>query len=34
MYKHIKMPTDGSRMAIEHGIALAKSINATVTAGE
>src|SRR5262249_10255410 len=35
MYKHILIPTDGSelsRKAIEHGIALAKSINAKVTA--
>jgi nucleotide-binding universal stress UspA family protein len=35
MYKHILIPTDGSslsRTAIEHGIALAKSINAKVTA--
>jgi nucleotide-binding universal stress UspA family protein len=35
MYKHIMIPTDGSalsRMAIEHGIALAKPINARVTA--
>jgi nucleotide-binding universal stress UspA family protein len=35
MYKHILIPTDGSelsRRAIEHGIALAKSINARVTA--
>jgi nucleotide-binding universal stress UspA family protein len=34
MYKHILIPTDGSelsRKAIEHGIALAKSINAKVT---
>jgi nucleotide-binding universal stress UspA family protein len=35
MYKHILIPTDGSelsRKAIEHGIALAKSVNAKVTA--
>jgi nucleotide-binding universal stress UspA family protein len=35
MYKHILIPTDGSELsgkAIEHGIALAKSINAEVTA--
>jgi nucleotide-binding universal stress UspA family protein len=35
MYKHILIPTDGSelsRKAIEHGVALAKSINAKVTA--
>ena len=35
MYKHILIPTDGSelsRKAIEHGIALAKSINTKVTA--
>ena len=35
MYKHIMIPTDGSallRKAIEHGIALAKSTNAKVTA--
>jgi nucleotide-binding universal stress UspA family protein len=34
MYKHILIPTDGSelsRKAIEHGIALAKSVNAKVT---
>jgi nucleotide-binding universal stress UspA family protein len=34
MYKHILIPTDGSELsgrAIEHGIALAKSINAKVT---
>jgi nucleotide-binding universal stress UspA family protein len=35
MYKHILVPTDGSelsRKAIEHGIALAKSVNSKVTA--
>ena len=35
MYKHILIPTDGSelsRKAVGHGIALAKSINAKVTA--
>jgi nucleotide-binding universal stress UspA family protein len=35
MYKHILIPTDGSelsRSAIEHGVALAKSVNAEVTA--
>jgi nucleotide-binding universal stress UspA family protein len=35
MYKHILIPTDGSelsRKAIEHGVALAKSVNAKVTA--
>ena len=34
MYKHILIPTDGSelsRKAIQHGIALAKSVNAKVT---
>jgi nucleotide-binding universal stress UspA family protein len=34
VYKHILIPTDGSelsRKAIEHGIALAKSVNAKVT---
>jgi nucleotide-binding universal stress UspA family protein len=35
MYKHILIPTDGSelsRKAIEHGVALAKAVNAKVTA--
>jgi nucleotide-binding universal stress UspA family protein len=35
MYKHILIPTDGSelsRKAIDHGIALAKSVNGKVTA--
>jgi nucleotide-binding universal stress UspA family protein len=35
MYKHILIPTDGSelsRKAIEHGITLARSVNAKVTA--
>jgi nucleotide-binding universal stress UspA family protein len=35
MYKHILLPTDGSELskkAIEHGIALAKAVGATVTA--
>jgi nucleotide-binding universal stress UspA family protein len=35
MYKHILIPTDGSQLssaAIEHGITLAKAINARVTA--
>jgi nucleotide-binding universal stress UspA family protein len=35
MYKHILIPSDGSelsRKAIDHGVALAKSINAEVTA--
>jgi nucleotide-binding universal stress UspA family protein len=35
MYKHILLPTDGSelsRVAMEHGIALAKAIGARVTA--
>jgi nucleotide-binding universal stress UspA family protein len=35
MYKHILLPTDGSELskkAIEHGIALAKSVRARVTA--
>jgi len=35
MYKHILLPTDGSDMskaAIKHGIALAKSVGAEVTA--
>lgn len=35
MYKHILLPTDGSKLsdtAVEHGIAFAKSINAKVTA--
>jgi nucleotide-binding universal stress UspA family protein len=35
MYKHILIPTDGSelsRAAIEHGIALATSVKAKVTA--
>ena len=35
MYKHILIPTDGSALsgdAIEHGMALAKAINAKVTA--
>jgi nucleotide-binding universal stress UspA family protein len=34
MYRHILIPTDGSRLsqnAIAHGVALAKSINAKVT---
>ncbi len=34
MYQHILIPTDGSELseqAIEHGIALAKSVNAKVT---
>ena len=34
MYKHILIPTDGSVLsakAIEHGVALAKSLGATVT---
>jgi nucleotide-binding universal stress UspA family protein len=34
MYKHVLIPTDGSELsalAIEHGIALAKSLNAKVT---
>lgn len=35
MYKHILIPTDGSKLsekAIDHGIALAKALNAKVTA--
>jgi nucleotide-binding universal stress UspA family protein len=35
MYKHILLPTDGSELskkAIDHGIALAKAVNAKVTA--
>jgi nucleotide-binding universal stress UspA family protein len=35
VYKHILIPTDGSRLsgdAIEHGMALAQAINAKVTA--
>jgi len=35
VYKHILIPTDGSelsRNAVEHGVALAKAINAKVTA--
>src|SRR2546428_9062515 len=35
MYKHILIPTDGSQLsgdAVEHGMALAKAINAKVTA--
>jgi nucleotide-binding universal stress UspA family protein len=35
MYKHILIPTDGSELssvAIEHGVALAKAIDAKVTA--
>jgi nucleotide-binding universal stress UspA family protein len=35
MYKHILLPTDGSELskrAIEHGIALAKTVKARVTA--
>lgn len=35
MYKHILLPTDGSQLskkAIDHGIALAKTVNAKVTA--
>lgn len=35
MYKHILLPTDGSQLsekAIEHGVALAKALNAKVTA--
>jgi nucleotide-binding universal stress UspA family protein len=35
MYRHILIPTDGSelsRKAIEHGVALAKSVNSKVTA--
>ena len=34
MYQHILIPTDGSELsqqAIEHGVALAKSVNAKVT---
>jgi nucleotide-binding universal stress UspA family protein len=34
MYRHILIPTDGSElseMAVQHGVALAKSINAKVT---
>jgi nucleotide-binding universal stress UspA family protein len=34
MYRHILIPTDGSELsekAVEHGVALAKSINARVT---
>ena len=35
MYKHILIPTDGSDLsskAIQHGVALAKAVNAKVTA--
>ena len=35
MYRHILIPTDGSELsqqAVEHGVALARSINANVTA--
>jgi len=35
VYKHVLIPTDGSELsgnAIEHGVALAKAINAKVTA--
>ena len=34
MYKHILIPTDGSElsnMAIRHGVALAKAVNAKIT---
>jgi nucleotide-binding universal stress UspA family protein len=36
MYKHILIPTDGtalSKNAIDHGLALAKAVNARVTTG-
>ena len=35
MYKHILLPTDGSELsniAVDHGIGLAKALNAKVTA--
>ena len=35
MYKHILVPTDGSELskkAVDHGIGLAKALNAKVTA--
>ena len=35
MYKHILIPTDGSKlseMAVKHGVAFAKSVNARLTA--